>query len=117
MKRRNTYKIERIDSEIKKEIQCMLMGEIKDPRIECFPSVSEVIVSPDLSNCKIFVEISQEDKKKAIEGLKHASGFMRSELARRINLRKTPELHFILDDSADKANRIEELLREIHKKG
>lgn len=118
--KRNSFKLDRIDSEIKKELQELLIDEVKDPRIDCFLSVSDVEVSKDLSYCKVYVEVQREtsddSKDKILKGLKNASGFMRSSLAKRINLRKTPELHFEIDDTMDKANRIDELLREIKNK-
>lgn len=116
MRRQSGYKLDRICTEIKRELQSMLISDVKDPRIQSFVSISEVEVSKDLSYCKVYVEIMDEDKDTIMKGLKNASGFMRTELAHRINLRKTPELDFRIDDTMDKKNRIEELLREIKEK-
>lgn len=116
MKRQSSYKKDRIETEIKREIQSMLISDVKDPRIQSFVSVSEVSVAKDLSYCKVYVLIMQENKDKILEGLKNAKGFIRTELAKRINLRRTPEIDFRLDDTMDKANRIEELLKEIKSK-
>mgnify|MGYP003348285964 CR=1 FL=1 len=112
MRRQSSFKIDRIQTEIKRELQSMLISDVKDPRIQSFVSISEVEVSKDLSYCKVYVEIMDKEKDTIMKGLKNASGFMRSELAKRINLRKTPELDFRIDDTMDKQNRIEELLKE-----
>ena len=79
----------------------IIRGGIKDPRISPMTSVLQVEVAPDLKTCKAWVSVYGDDQKKkeTMEGLASASGFIRGELARRVNLRNTPMLKFILDDS------------------
>lgn len=113
--RKNSVKNRRINDEVRK---CLaeVIREIKDPRVSPMTSVMEAEVAPDLKTCKVFVSVlgSDEDAKKTMEGLKSASGFIRTELAHRVNLRNTPELHFILDDSiaygVDMSHKIDEVI-------
>lgn len=107
------YKFERINSEISKIIQEVITYEIKDPRVCGNATVSEVIVSRDLSYCKVYVQIIENDKEEVMEGLKNARGYVRHAIADSLDLRKIPEINFILDDSMDRAKRIEELLKQI----
>lgn len=107
----------RINDEIKKETSELIRGELKDPRISALTSVTKVDTSTDLSICKVYVSVfgNDEDKKKALEGLKSAGGYIRKELAGRINLRNTPELKFILDDSIEYSAKIDKLIEEANK--
>ena len=99
--RKNSVKNTRINSEVQKELSRIISREIKDPRISPMTSVLQVEVAPDLKTCKAWVSVYGDDQKKkeTMEGLASASGFIRGELARRVNLRNTPMLKFILDDS------------------
>jgi len=94
----------------------MLEGELKDPRLATNVIVTEVRVSPDLKNARIFytVEGTPEERTEAQKALDKANGFVRHELVERLQVRRVPELHFILDESAERARRIEELLRQNH---
>lgn len=98
--RKNSVKNRRINDEVRREL-AEIIRDIKDPRVSKMTSVMDVEVAPDLKTCKIWVTVlgSSEDGQRTMEGLHSASGFIRSELARRVNLRNTPELRFILDDS------------------
>lgn len=98
--RKNSVKNRRINDEVRREL-AEIIRDIKDPRVSRMTSIMDVEVAPDLKACKIWVSVlgSQEDGQRTMEGLHSASGFIRSELARRVNLRNTPELRFILDDS------------------
>ena len=112
------HRHERIGEEIAHEINAMLAGELKDPRLEGNVSVSEVRVQPDMKHARIFVTVRSSDPKEqsdAIKALEHASGFIRHELVERLQLRRLPELHFTLDLSEESAERIEKLLKEVKK--
>ncbi len=112
------HRHERIGEEIAHEINAMLAGELKDPRLEGNVSVSEVRVQPDMKHARIFVTVRSEDPKErtgAIKALEHATGFIRHELVERLQLRRLPELHFTLDLSEESAERIEKLLNEVKK--
>lgn len=112
---KNNFKYNRIDSEIKKEIQILLLSEVKDPRITGFVNVNEVIVNKDLSFCKVYVSILDSNKNEILKALDNAKGFIRYELANRLNLRRTPEVKFYLDETLENAQHIEELLNKINK--
>ena len=98
--RKNSVKTRKVNDVVMREL-AQILREIKDPRVSPMTSVLEVEVAPDLKNCKVWLSVlgSAEDGKRTMEGIRSASGFIRTELAHRVNLRNTPELHFILDDS------------------
>ena len=113
-----THRHERVGEEIAHEINAMLAGELKDPRLEGNVSVSEVRVQPDMKHARIFVSVRSNDPKErsgAIKALEHAAGFIRHELVERLQLRRLPELHFTLDLSEESVERIEKLLKEVKK--
>ncbi|MBQ9333375.1 MAG: 30S ribosome-binding factor RbfA [Lachnospiraceae bacterium] len=99
--RKNSIKNTRINAEVHKELADIIRSEIKDPRIAQFTSVTAVEVAPDLKTMKAWISVLGDEKAldDTIKGLKSAEGFARRELARRINLRNTPEITFIPDDS------------------
>lgn len=99
--RKNSVKNRKINDEVHRVLAEIIRGGIKDPRISPMTSVLQVEVAPDLKTCKAWVSVYGDDlkKKETMEGLASASGFIRGELARRVNLRNTPVLRFILDDS------------------
>ncbi len=107
----------RINDEILRETATIIRNELKDPRIGGMISVTKVDTTSDLKYSKVFVSVLGSDavKSDTMDGLKSCSGFIRKELARRINLRYTPELKFILDDSLDNAFKIDSLIREANK--
>lgn len=115
--RKNSIKNTRINGEVQKILAEIIRGEIKDPRIPEFTSIVSVEVAPDLKNCKAFVSVFGDDEAaaKAIEGLTSASGFIKNRLARELNLRNTPELHFLLDQSiaygVDMSRKIDEVIK------
>lgn len=94
-------RITRINEAIRKELSEIIRGEIKDPRVaDAMISVVDVETTSDLKQAKVFISVLQEDKKEdVILGLQAASGYIRKEIARRINLRNTPELLFKLDET------------------
>ena len=111
------HRHERVGEEIAHEINAMLAGELKDPRLEGSVVVSEVRVQPDMRHARVFVNVRgpAKEQEDAIRALEHACGFIRSELVERLRLRRTPELHFALDHSQEHAERIDQLLKQMHK--
>lgn len=99
--KKNSVKNTRINGEVQRVLAEILRGGIKDPRVPQFTSVVAVEVSPDLKTCKAWISVlgDEEVVKGALAGLKSASGYIRSRLAREINLRNTPEITFIIDQS------------------
>ncbi|OIJ17879.1 ribosome-binding factor A [Anaerobacillus alkalidiazotrophicus] len=106
----------RVAEQIKKEMTDILQRELKDPRIG-FVTVTGVEVTGDLQQAKIFITVlgNDEQKEATLQGLSKATGFIRSEIGKRIRLRKTPELLFKFDESIDYGNKIESLLGEINR--
>ena len=99
------------------EINAMLAGELKDPRLEGSVTASEVRVQADMKHARVFINVQGTNKEQsdAIKALDHAAGYIRRELIERLQLRRVPELHFTLDISQEKVQRIEELLKEVKK--
>lgn len=112
------HRHERVGEEIAHEINAMLAGELKDPRLEGIVLVSEVRVQQDMRHARIFISTRGTEKEQtdAIKALEHAAGFIRRELVERLQLRRLPELHFQLDLSEEKVERIEELLKQVKKR-
>lgn len=110
------FRVGRVGEEIKKELSMILQTELKDPRIG-FITITGVDVTNDLSQAKVYLSVlgSDEEKEETLRALDRASGFLRSELGRRIRLRHTPELLFKFDESIDYGSRIETLLRNLNK--
>lgn len=100
--RKNSIKNTRINAEVQKEL-CSIIRELKDPRIGLMTSVTAVEVAPDLKTCKAYISVlgSEQEQTDTIKGLKSAEGFVRRQLAKNLNLRNTPELKFILDQSIE----------------
>jgi ribosome-binding factor A len=111
------HRRERIGEEIAHEINAMLAGELKDPRLEGSVVASEVRVQPDMKHARVFVSVkgTTEEQTDAIKALEHAAGFIRHELMERLRVRRLPELHFALDLSEERVERIEQLLKEVKK--
>ena len=105
-------RIGRINEEIQKEL-AGLIRNLKDPRVQdTMISITHVETTPDLRYCKVYASFLQEDKAAdALKGLKSASGYLRRELGRALNLRNTPELTFVRDDSIDQGAHILDMLR------
>ena len=101
--KKTSHKNQRVNGEVQRELSRIINMEIKDPRICPMTSVTDVIVTPDLKYCKAFISVlgDEESAKDTIEGLKSATGYIRRELARSINLRNTPEITFVLDNSIE----------------
>ena len=98
--RKNSVKNRRINDEVLRALAA-IVREVKDPRISPLTSVTGTEVAPDLKTCRVYVSVYGDETagEKTMEGLKSAAGFIRSELARKVNLRNTPQLTFVLDDS------------------
>ena len=101
--RKNSIKNTRINGEVQRELSNIIRGEIKDPRINPLTSVVAVEVAPDLKTCKAYISVlgDEESQAKTLAGLKSAEGFIRSKLAKTVNLRNTPEIRFVLDESIE----------------
>lgn len=110
-------RVGRVGEQIKKELSLILQSELKDPRIG-FITVTGVEVTNDLSQAKVYLSVLGEDEEKedTLKALDQASGFVRTELGRRIRLRHTPELIFKLDTSIEYGSHIENLLRNLNDK-
>ena len=117
---KNSIKNTRINMEVQRELSEIIRSGIKDPRIHPMTSVVSADVTPDLKYCKVYISVLGDEnaQKSTMEGLKSAEGFVRRELARRVNLRNTPELKFILDQSIEygvnMSHLIDEVTRDLH---
>ncbi len=112
--RKNSNKNRRINGEVQKVISEAIRYS-KDPRISPFTSVMDVEVAPDLKTCKVWVSVmgNDEDRTRTSEGLKSAAGYIRSTLAKELNMRYTPELRFIMDDSIEYAINMSRKIDEV----
>ena len=117
--KKNSIKNVRINSEVRKELAELIRSGIKDPRVSPLTSVTEVEVAPDLKTAKVYVSILGDDEKKksTLAGLKSAMPFLRSQLAKTVNLRITPELRFVLDTSIEYGMHMSELIEQVSDKG
>lgn len=99
--RKNSVKNTRVNGEVHRALAEIIRSEIKDPRINPMTSVVTVEVAPDLKTCKAWISVlgNEESQQNTIAGLKSAEGYIRNLLAKKINLRNTPEIKFILDQS------------------
>ena len=115
--RKNSIKNTRINGEVMKELSLIIRQEIKDPRIHMMTSVTSVEVAPDLKTCKAYISVmgSDEEKKDTIAGLRSAEGYVRRQLAKRLNLRNTPEILFVLDQSIEYGVHMSRLIDEVNK--
>lgn len=113
--RKNSVKNTRINGEVLKELSNIIRSEIKDPRINPMTSVVAVEVAPDLKTCKAYISVLGDEKsqKDTITGLKSAEGYIRRQLARIVNLRNTPEIRFILDQSIEYGINMSKLIDEV----
>ncbi len=116
--RKNSIKNTRINGEVQRELSEIIRTEIKDPRVTgAMVSVVSVEVTPDLKYCKAYISVlgGGDAAGDAITGLKSAVGYIRRELARRVNLRNTPEISFILDQSIEYGVHMSRLIDEVTK--
>ena len=116
--RKNSIKNTRVNMEVQRELSEIIRTEIKDPRVSAaMLSVVSVEVTPDLKHCKAYISAlgSEEAAREALLGLKSAVGYIRRELARRINLRNTPEVSFVMDQSIEYGVNMSRLIDEVTK--
>lgn len=116
--RKNSIKNTRINGEVVRELSEIIRTELKDPRVQ--PVATTVVaaeVTPDLKYCRAYISVlgDEEAGKATIAGLKSAEGFIRTQLAKRINLRNTPELTFVLDQSIEYGVHMSKLIDEVTK--
>lgn len=116
--RKNSIKNMRINNEVQRELSAIIR-DVKDPRIHPLTSIAFVEVATDLKTCKVYVSVmgTEEERLSTMEGMKSAAGYIRRELAHRLNLRNTPELRFLMDtsieDAMDMMRRIEEVTKDL----
>ena len=106
---------ERLGHQIRVELAKMIAREVKDPRIG-FVTITRVELTADLHHARVFVSVlgSPDEQEQSIAGLGSAAGFLRHEIGHRLDLRRAPELAFVLDHGAEAGERIEMLLQKIH---
>ena len=116
--RKNSIKNTRINGEVQKELSTIIRNEIKDLRIHPMTSVMAVEVAPDLKTCKAYISVlgEKEAKEATIKGLNSAEGYIRRQLAKNLNLRNTPEIRFILDESIEYGVNMSKLIDDVTKK-
>ena len=115
--RKNSIKNTRINEEVHRELSNIIRGEIKDPRVSSLCSVVAVEVAPDLKTAKAYISVLGDEKAQAdtMEGLRSSAGYIRKLLASNINLRNTPEIQFILDQSIEYGVHMSRLIDEVNK--
>lgn len=113
--RKNSVKNTRINGEVQRVLAQIIRGEIKDPRIAPMTSVVAVEVAPDLKTCKAWISVlgDEQAQKDTLAGLKSAEGYIRNQLAKTINLRNTPQVHFIMDQSIAYGVNMSKLIDEV----
>ena len=115
--RKNSIKNTRINGEVQKVLSEIIRGAIKDPRISPLTSVVSVSVAPDLKTCKAFISVlgNEEAQENTMAGLKSAVGYVRRQLAKELNLRNTPEITFVLDQSIEYGVNMSRLIDDVTK--
>ena len=115
-KRKSNVRLGRIDEELKKEISHVITFELKNSEITGLVSVTKVKITPDLRFAKVYMSLlNPKSKVKTMEGLKKSSGYIRTQIAHKINLRITPELVFEEDDSMEYGEKIDKILKDLNK--
>jgi ribosome-binding factor A len=106
-------RVARLNEQLKRELTALIQFEVRDPRIGML-TITDVEVSPDLYHAKVYFTLlgDVDERRTAAEGLRAAAGFLRTEIGRRMHIRRAPELHFTFDETLEHAARIEQLLRE-----
>lgn len=115
--RKNSIKNTRINGEVQRVLADIIRGEIKDPRINPLTSVVAVEVAPDLKNCKAYISVLGDDASAAdtLAGLNSAKGFIKNRLAKTINLRNTPDITFVMDQSIAYGVEMSRKIAEVNK--
>ena len=114
--RKNSIKMTRVNNEVLRELSNIILSEIKDPRINPMTSVVAVDVAPDLKTCKAYISVlgDKDSQDSTITGLKSAASYIRTLLAKTVNLRNTPEITFILDQSIEYGVNMSRLIDEVN---
>ena len=115
--RKNSVKNTRVNGEVMRVLAEVIRSEIKDPRINPMTSAVAVEVAPDLKTCKAWISVlgNEESQKDTLAGLKSAEGYIRNQLARKINLRNTPEIRFIIDQSIEYGVNMSRMIDEVNR--
>lgn len=115
--RKNSIKNTRINGEVRRELSNLILNEIKDPRICPMTSVVEVEVAPDLKTAKAYISVlgDEQAQKDTLAGLKSAEGYIRSALAKSINLRNTPEIRFVMDQSIEYGVNMSKMIDDVNR--
>ena len=115
--RKNSIKNTRINTEVQHELSNIIRGGIKDPRVAPMTSVVMAEVAPDLKTCKAYVSVFGDEKAQSdtIKGLQSAEGYIRRQLAHTLNLRNTPQITFILDQSIEYGVHMSKLIDDVNK--
>lgn len=110
------HRSERVAEEIKNEVSLMLAGELKDPRLALPLTVTEVRLGPGMRTVRVFVRLegTEEERATALAGLRAAAKFVRHELVERLNLRRAPDVLFLVDESEEYGQHINDLLRKVN---
>lgn len=111
---KNNNRLNRVDEELKREISNIISFELKEPSVTGMVSVTKVKTTPDLKFAKVYVSIlNSKNLKKTVDGLKKSAGFIRSQIAKKVNLRITPQLVFEVDDSMEYGQKIDAILKDL----
>ena len=113
--RKNSIKNTRVNTEVQRELSGIIRGGVKDPRIAPMTSVVTVEVAPDMKTCKAYISVLGDEKAQSdtIRGLQSAEGYIRRELAHRLNMRNTPEIRFVLDQSIEYGVRMSKKIEDV----
>ena len=113
--RKNSVKNNRINEEVRRVMSELIRTEIKDPRIAPMTSVIDVEVAPDLKTCKAWISVLGDEKARndTLQGLRSAEGFIRMQLAKKVNLRNTPEITFISDESIEYGVTMSKMIEDV----
>lgn len=121
--RKNSIKNTRVNMEVQRELSNIVRGGIKDPRVAPMTSVVAVEVAPDLKTCKAYISVFGDEKvqEDTLKGLQSAEGYIRRELAHNLNMRNTPQIKFVLDQSiaygVAMSKKIDDVTKEIKEEG
>ena len=115
--RKRSIKNTRVNTEVQRELSSIIRGGLKDPRVAPWTSVVAAEVAPDLKTCKAYISVLGDEKaqKDTLEGLQSAEGYIRRELAHTLNMRNTPEITFVLDQSIEYGVNMSKKIDEVTK--
>ena len=115
--RKRSIKNTRVNTEVQRELSSIIRGGLKDPRVAPWTSVVAAEVAPDRKTCKAYISVLGDEKaqKDTLEGLQSAEGYIRRELAHTLNMRNTPEITFVLDQSIEYGVNMSKKIDEVTK--